>query len=76
MKNILKKIFTFEVPTENNKFIIKNESDSVLYDVRKEEQDKKEEVLSKNYDLNLEYIKYRFSYPENNDVVIRNIKLK
>ena len=76
MKNIIKNIFTFEVPTENKKFIIKNDSNSVLYDVRKEEQDKKDEILSKDYDSNLKYIKHRFSYPDNNDVVIRNIKLK
>ncbi len=76
MKKFLKKLFTFEVPAENELFIMNDKSNIVKYDVRYEEKDKKEDIISKNYDYNLEYIKYKFSYPENNDVVIRNLNLK
>lgn len=76
MKNILKKLLTFEVPSESESFVINDKTNTVNYDIRCEEQDKKEDIVSENYDYNLEYIKYKFSYPDNNDVVIRKINLK
>ena len=76
MKNILKKLLTFEVPNESESFVINDKTNTVNYDIRCEEQDKKEDIVSENYDYNLEYIKYKFSYPDNNDVVIRKINLK
>jgi len=76
MKNIIKKIFTFQVPTEKENFIIEKEEDSVDYDVRNEEFDEEDKIVSENYNINLEYIKKRFSYPENNDFVIRKLNLK
>ncbi len=76
MKNFIKKLFTFEVPSQRENFIIEDKDEHIGYDVRYEDYDKKEEKVSKNYDENLQYIKKRFSYPQNNDVVIRNIKLK
>lgn len=76
MKNIMKKILFFSVPSEKEKFIIENEENSIAYDVRKEEFDKKEDIVSKDYNYNLEYIKKRFCYPKNNDVVIRTLNLK
>ena len=76
MKNLLKKILTFEAPARQENFIINDRNNTVIYDVRKEEFDKKEDIVSENYDFNLKYIESRFSYPENNDVVIRKINLK
>ena len=76
MKNFIKKLFTFEVPSKRENFIIEDKDKCIEYDVRYEDYDKKEKKVSKNYDENLQYIKKRFSYPQNNDVVIRNIKLK
>ncbi len=76
MKNLIKKLFTFEVPSQRENFVITDREESVKYDVRFEDFEKKEDLVSKDYEFNLNYIKKRFSYPQNNDVVIRNIKLK
>ncbi len=76
MNNILKKLFTFEPPAKAENFIINGEKNTVGYDVRFEEKDKKEELVSKSYEYNLKFIENTFSYPENNDVVIRKINLK
>lgn len=76
MKNILKKIFTFEVSSKREEFIIDKKNILIDYDVRTEDKDISHEKVSKDYKYNLEYIEKRFSYPENNDVVIRKLKLK
>ena len=76
MKNILKKLLLFEVPAKREEFVIDKKEENVEYDVRYEDFDKENPQVSDNYDKNLQYIKTRFSYPENNDVVIRNIRLK
>lgn len=76
MKNILKKIFTFEVSSKREEFIIDKKNILIDYDVRTEDKDISHEKVSKDYKYNLEYIEKRFSYPENNDVVIRKLKLR
>lgn len=76
MKNIIKRIFTFEAPAKSENFIIEERKSAVNYDVRCEKFDTVDELVSINYDYNLKYIENRFSYPENNDVVIRKINLK
>ena len=76
MKNILKKLLLFEVPAKREEFVIDKKEDNVEYDVRYEDFNKENTQVSDDYDKNLQYIKTRFSYPENNDVVIRNIRLK
>lgn len=75
MKNVVKKIFTFEVPNEKESFIIEEKENTIEYDIRKNSENK-EELVSTDYNYNLEYIKKRFSYPENNDFVIRKLTLK
>ena len=75
MKNIIKKMLTFEVPEEKERFIIKEEENVIKYDIRKNKEIK-DEFVSTDYNYNLEYIKNRFSYPENNDFVIRKLNLK
>lgn len=76
MKNILKKLLLFEVPAKREEFVIDKKEENVEYDVRYEDFNKENPQVSDDYDKNLQYIKTRFSYPENNDVVIRNIRLK
>lgn len=76
MENIFKKIFLFEAPKSREEFIIEEKDDNVEYDVRTEEQDKCDELISKSYDDNLKYIEKSFEFPENNDFIIRKIRLK
>ena len=76
MNNIIKKLFTFEVPARAQEFIINDKNNTIAYDVRQEEENKKEDLVSKDYDYNLKFIENTFSYPQNNDVVIRKINLK
>ena len=71
---VLKKLFAVSTPKEDNSFVLKNNDEHIVYDVRSEKTEK-EEQISKNYDNNLNYIKRRFNYPQNNDFVIREIKI-
>jgi spore germination protein KA len=70
-----KDIFTFN-PEYNEMFTLKNEEDASEYDVRKENKKSDIHFVSKNIEENLSYIKERFKYPINNDVVIRELCLK
>ncbi len=76
MKSIFKKIFTFDVPNDADEFLIGEETDNIKYDVRQEEMEKKVVNVSKSYDDTLKYIENRFNYPDNNDFVIRKLRLK
>lgn len=73
LKNLLKKIFVFSPPQSDDMFVLQKE-DNISYDVRKEEKNEVQNI-SDNYDFNINYIKKRFDYPNNNDFVIREIKI-
>lgn len=76
--NILKSfkgIFEFE-PDYRNEFELKDENGDIIYDVRKEKEEKKIQYVSENIEENLAYMKKRFTYPINNDIVIRELKMK
>lgn len=74
MNKLLKKIFTYTPIERENEFELSAE-DEFEFDVRNEKKVCKE-YMSANIEENLSYIKRRFSFPRNNDVVIREIKLK
>lgn len=76
MKNIIKSLFTYTEPERKRVFSIEKEETDIEYDYREEKKPEKKFIISKNLDENLSYIKERFSIPKNNDVMIRDIRLK
>lgn len=75
IQNFFKKIFLFSKPIENDIFKLKYKNNNINYDIRKEVTNQTPDI-SKNVHENYEYIKKRFSSPENNDVVIRKFLIK
>ena len=69
MKQLLKKIFLFQEPEQEDTFILEKR-------LVEEEKDQSYYVISNRLKDNLQYIKNRFRCPDNNDIVIRNISLK
>lgn len=70
----VKSLFIYKEPADDDTFILENDKTNIKYDVRREQSDSVKNVY-KNYDDNLNYIENVFSYPTNNDVVIRKIKI-
>ncbi len=72
--NILKRMFSFE-PNKEREFVLYGKKEKLCYDVRTEKKEKKEYV-KQSISENLKYMRDRFSYPTNNDIVIREISLR
>lgn len=72
---LIKKIFLFSKPIKSDIFELKKDENKVNYDVRNDFT-KKIPGISKNIEENFEYIKHRFSYPDNNDVVMRKFLIR
>jgi spore germination protein KA len=80
MNNLFNKIKDYLLFSRNStedRFFLKNETNSTEYDVRNEhvETTENDKVFS-DIEENLSYVKKRFTFPLNNDVVIREIKMK
>jgi spore germination protein KA len=76
MINKIKNFLGFQVPDEHENFILDNVVFKPEYDVRNDNDSFPETVfVSGNYDNDLKYIKKRFDYPKNSDIVIREIVL-
>lgn len=75
MLNALKNVFTFN-PDYNEEFKLKDNKSDAVYDVREEKEEKNVPYVSGNIEEDLAYMKKRFTYPINNDIVIREIKMK
>lgn len=75
ISNLIKKVFTFELPDEHS-FTLKSEENITDYDVRDKKETPKKEYVYESYDENIAYMKNRFTYPINNDIVIRELKIK
>ncbi len=73
---IIKKIFTFNDNTLKDEFILTRPEPLAKYDVRTESSGAEKIYVFGNIEENLAYIKKRFTYPINNDVVIREIAMK
>lgn len=73
-KERIKRIITFSEPVEREEFILEKEDKNIVFDIRKEEREEKHYV-SGDYECDLENIKKIFSFPKNNDVVIREITI-
>ena len=76
LKKTIKSVLWFNEPAPNSEFTINNEKKSAEYDVRKEKEPEKDVYVSGDIERDLSYIKNRFSYPLNNDIIIREIMLK
>ena len=72
--NKIKKLLLFHSQPENSDFILKNQEEIVKYDIRNENKNQAH-YITNNYDENLKIIEKIFSYPNNNDFVIRKIKI-
>ena len=72
---IIKKLFTFSKPIENDIFKLETSDLNIKYDVREENEDIIPNI-SKDIEFNYEYIKKRFDFPNNNDVVIRRFEMR
>ncbi len=67
----------FTPPTETKPFYLGNQKKDTEYDVREEVTETTEkDTISTDIEENLAYVKARFTYPLNNDVVIREIKMR
>ncbi len=76
LKQFLKKLFLFNIPSVTEDFILKDNKQNIAYDVRTDNlYPPPQEKVSANIDENLSYIKKRYSYPENSDIVIREFRV-
>lgn len=73
----LKQFFLFEPPAQEKTFYLKTQENGTKYDVRNEKtEDTASDTVSQSYDENIAYVKKRFTYPINNDIIIREIKMR
>lgn len=75
LANLAKRLLIYEPPENNTPYLLEDKTDKPVYDIRNEKEEKTPEI-SKQYSENINYIKKRFDYPHNNDVVIREIMLR
>ena len=74
--NLIKNMLIFRPPKNNDDFVLKNPENKTAYDVRKKNIPDEKDYVTGEIKKDLAYIKNRFKYPINNDVVIREITLK
>lgn len=73
----IKDYLLFNKTTPNSGFVLRGEESQNGYDVRNENKETTEnDKVSANIEENLSYVKARFKYPINNDIVIREITMK
>lgn len=72
----LKSLFEFKEPPYKTDFTINRTKKTAAYDIREEKEPHKDSYVTSNIEESLSYIKNRFSYPLNNDVVIRELNLR
>ena len=63
LKQFMKKLILFNIPTDTEDFILKDNKQNIAYDVRTDNlYPPPQEKVSANIDENLSYIKKRYSY--------------
>lgn len=73
----IKNFFFFEPPAKERDFYLKEQGGGMEYDVREEKKESTvTDTVSERIETNLSYVKKRFTYPLNNDIVIREIKMR
>lgn len=75
--NSVKDFLFFKPPLEERDFYLTTQESAAEYDVRTENTETTSvDTVSESLDENLAYVKKRFTYPLNNDIVIREIKMR
>ena len=76
--NIFERAKSAFVPSyrPESEFALTPDKNKIEYDVREEKEEEAPARVSQSIEENLAYIKKRFSYPLNNDVVIRELRMK
>lgn len=75
--NSVKDFLFFKPPLEERDFYLTTQESAAEYDVRTENTEiTSVDTVSESLDENLAYVKKRFTYPLNNDIVIREIKMR
>ncbi len=75
--NKVKDYLLFTPKTQEDRFYLNNRKNCADYDVRSEKKETTEnDRVFKDIEQNLSYVKERFTYPINNDIVIREITMK
>lgn len=75
--NKVKDYLLFTPKEQGDDFYLNSQQDNTEYDVREEKIETTEnDKVFKNIEENLSYVKDRFTYPINNDIVIREITMK
>lgn len=74
--DLIRKIVLYKPPPEGNSFTLTETHEKPAYDVRTEKPAPPVPKISRSLDFNRGYIEERFDYPQNNDVVIRDIVLR
>lgn len=70
----IKDMMKFHHPPEEDEFVLGPVTFTPEYDVRKEQDYfESEKMVTGDYDADLAYIKQRFDYPTNSDIVIREL---
>ena len=72
--DLIKRFLLYQYSEDKEEFVLKKEEKPV-YDVREEDFSHVNERIFSEIDKNCNYIKNRFSYKENDDLVIREIEL-
>ena len=72
----IKRYFFYQYTGEREQFSLKKDENAPIYDVRKEKPDKVATAISRNIKKNRVQIEQMFDFPQNSDVVIREISLK
>ena len=75
LMKLLKKFFIYSNPAEEETLEFEENSDNIIYDVRESTEEKTPDI-SKDIEVNYHYIRKRFNYPDNNDVVIRRFVIE
>lgn len=75
--NKVKDYLLFTPKEQGDDFYLNSQQDNTEYDVREEKiKTTENDKVFKNIEENLSYVKDRFTYPINNDIVIREITMK
>lgn len=72
----IKRYFLYQYKGQRELFVLEKDENTPIYDVRKERSGGKSVPISQSLLENRRYIEEKFNFPQNSDVVIREISLK
>ncbi|HAL63029.1 MAG TPA: spore germination protein [Clostridiales bacterium] len=74
--NIIKRNLLYQCGEEKEKFVLKKNEYKPIYDVREEKSPQRNQTIFTEIEKNKNFIKKKFNYPKNVDVIIRELILK